>query len=124
MVTAAAVALGGAVGATLRYGASRLMIQLGGAGFMATALVNVLGAGILGFLVGWWASQDVSDSPLRVGLTTGLLGGFTTFSTWVVESAGLWEEGRTMVAALNLVAPVLLGILAVVAGLALGRAVR
>ena len=124
MVTAAAVALGGALGATLRYGASRLVVSVGGAGFLATALVNIVGAGVLGFLVGWWASSEGADTPVRIGLTTGLLGGFTTFSTWVVESAGLWEEGRTMMAALNMVAPVLLGIVAVIAGLALGRAAR
>ena len=124
MATAIAVALGGAVGATLRYGASRLVASLGGAGFVATALVNVAGAAVLGFLVGWWASDGGANAPLRMGVTTGLLGGFTTFSTWVVESAGLWEEGRTMVAALNLVAPVLLGAMAVVVGLAIGRAAR
>ncbi|UCG40321.1 MAG: CrcB family protein [Acidimicrobiia bacterium] len=124
MVTAAAVALGGALGASLRYGASRLVLSVGGEGWVATALVNVVGAGALGFLAGWWASHEGLDNPMRIGLTTGLLGGFTTFSTWVVESAGLWDEGRTMLAALNLVAPVLLGIIAVAAGLALGRAAR
>ena len=124
MVTAAAVALGGALGASLRYGASRLVLSVGGEGWVATALVNVVGAGALGFLAGWWASHEGLDNPTRIGLTTGLLGGFTTFSTWVVESAGLWDEGRTMLAALNLVAPVLLGIIAVAAGLALGRAAR
>lgn len=124
MTTVAAVALGGAVGASLRYGVSRLVLLLGGAGFLATALVNVVGAGVLGFLAGWWASHEGLDDPVRLGITTGLLGGFTTFSTWVVESSALWEEGRAAVALLNLVVPVVLGLIAVLVGLAVGRATR
>ncbi len=89
----------------------------------ATAGVNVTGALALGFLTGWLATSDASDS-VKLGLTTGLLGGFTTFSAFMVESSLLAENGRLGAAALNLVGPVLLGLVAVVAGLSLGRVLR
>ena len=124
MLTVGAVALGGAVGASLRYGVSRLVISLGGEGFVATGIVNVLGAGALGFLAGWWAAHEGVSNPVRLGITTGLLGGFTTFSTWAVESADLWERGRSVMAFANLAVPVVVGLIAVLGGMALGRATR
>ncbi len=120
-MTIAAIALGGAVGASLRYGASRLVIGLGGEGFVATGLVNISGAAALGFLAGWWAAHEGVTNPVRLGVTTGLLGGFTTFSTWAVESADLWEQGRGVLAFANVAVPVVVGLLAVFGGLALGR---
>jgi CrcB protein len=123
-MTIVAIAFGGALGASLRYGASRLVINLGGEGFVATGIVNVLGAGVLGFLAGWWAAHEGVNNPVRLGVTTGLLGGFTTFSTWAVESADLWEQGRNLVAFANMAIPTVVGLLAVFGGLALGRAAR
>lgn len=118
-----AVALGGGAGSVLRYLVGRATV---GAGFehqFATAGVNVIGALALGFLTGWLATSDASDS-MKLGLTTGLLGGFTTFSAFMVESSVLAQDGRLGAAALNLVGPVLLGLVAVVAGLSLGRVLR
>ncbi len=123
-MTLAAIAAGGALGASLRYGVSRLVIALGGEGFVATGIVNIVGAGVLGFLAGWWAAHDGAHNPARLGITAGLLGGFTTFSTWAVESADLFERGRYGMAFANLGVPVVVGVLAVFGGLALGRATR
>lgn len=118
-----AIALGGGAGSVLRYLVGKATVGVGFEHQFATAGVNVVGSLVLGFLTGWLATSDASDS-MRLGLTTGLLGGFTTFSTFMVESSLLAQDGRLGAAALNLIGPVLLGLVAVVAGLSLGRVLR
>jgi len=118
-----AIALGGGAGSVLRYLVGRATVSAGFDHQYATAGVNVIGALALGFLAGWMATSSASDS-VKLGLTTGLLGGFTTFSTFMVESSLLVQDGRLAAAALNLVGPVVLGLLAAVAGLSLGRVLR
>jgi CrcB protein len=118
-----AVALGGGAGSVLRYLVGRAAVNRGFEHQFATAGVNVIGALALGFLTGWLATSDASDS-IKLGLTTGLLGGFTTFSAFMVESSLLAQDGRLGAATFNLIGPVLLGLAAAVAGLSLGRVLR
>lgn len=83
----------------------------------ATALVNLLGALVLGVLVGLLASERIGTDPVTV-LGTGFCGGFTTFSTWMVDTLRLGTEGSDggrVAAAVNLAVPLLAG----VAGIAL-----
>ena len=79
----------------------------------ATALVNVVGAALLGVLVG------VGGSTAVLVLGTGLLGGFTTFSTWMVEVDAAHRDGRLRTALLVLVVPLVLGVAACAATRAL-----
>jgi CrcB protein len=111
MPVVVAVALGGAVGASARYGADRL-ITTSSAFPWSTFAVNVVGC----FLIGL-CSQQLGDAPdwVRNGVVVGLIGGFTTFSTFAFQAL----ESRAAVSAVYVVLSVALGIGAV----ALGRAV-
>lgn len=115
-----AVALGGGVGSALRYLAGKAAASVGLESHLATGGVNVLGALALGFLTGWLATGDSPDA-VKLGLTSGLLGGFTTFSTFMVESSTLFEDGRFAAGTLNLLLPLTFGLAAAMLGLSLGR---
>lgn len=113
------VALGGAIGATARYATYR-MLAVHGPGFpVATVVVNVVGSFVMGLLAVLMAQRIGNDyAPL---LLTGVLGGFTTFSAFSLDALTLWERGQTGGAAIYVVTSVLLSLLAVVAGMAMGR---
>ena len=115
-------AAGGALGSAARYmvnvGAGRLF----GMGFpWGTLIVNVLGCFIMGLLVGLGAQRLSITSEARVFLMTGILGGFTTFSAFSADFAGLFERRDFGLAALYLTGSVALSLLAVFAGLYLIR---
>ena len=121
----AAVALGGAIGSALRY---LLGLALPRAGIVVpwgTLLVNVAGAFALGWLLRALPASAVSPaSPaLRLALTVGLCGGFTTFSAFSVETLALLEAGATARALLYVAASVLLSVAAAWAGGAMATAV-
>jgi CrcB protein len=116
-----AIALGGAVGSVLRYGIGSVLQQRVGAGFpVGTFVVNVTGSLLLGFLVRYLLATPASPE-LRAALTIGLCGGYTTFSTFSLETLRLLEEGNWGRAGFYVVASVALSLLATAAGLALGR---
>lgn len=117
------MALGGALGAAARYGVSSWLAPLTGTNAWATFTVNVIGALALGVLVGLLEQRPSVDPLVRLALATGVLGGFTTFSTWTFEMVAQAENGAIASSMLNLGGSVLLGIAAMVAGLAIGRAV-
>ena len=119
-VQAAAVASGAAVGALLRWSAG-LVLNGAWAGFpLGTLLVNCLGGGLIGVALVWFARSP--DATLQLLLVTGLLGGFTTFSSFSAESLGLLQRGQWALA-LGHSAAHLLGALACTAlGFALARA--
>lgn len=123
MTAVLAVALGGALGAAARYGVSSWLAPLTGTNAWATFTVNVTGALALGVLVGLLEQRPSVDPLVRLALATGVLGGFTTFSTWTFEMVAQAENGAIASSMLNLGGSVLLGIAAMVAGLAIGRAV-
>jgi CrcB protein len=116
-----AIALGGAAGSVLRYGIGT-MVGTRSAGFpFATLLVNVTGSLLLGLLVP--RLDAVAASPeLRAALTVGLCGGYTTFSTFSLETVRLLESGRWTLASLYVLSSVSLSLLATLAGLMLARA--
>ena len=96
-----AVALGGAVGASARYGLSLLAIKLFGTGFpFGTLVVNCIGSLMMGALYAW---GDVSDLPpaLKAFVGVGMLGALTTFSTFSNETLLLMQEGDIVKAMLN-----------------------
>lgn len=109
------IALGGGLGALLRYGAGEaLRGWLGTRWPHGTLVVNVLGCFLLGLLAARW---EQADEPLaRALLAVGLLGGFTTFSAFGVEALGLLREGRSLAACAYVAASVLLGLGAAASG--------
>ena len=120
------VAIGGAVGAVLRYQLSRAMTGWLGAPAMmqfpwATLAVNALGSLLMGVLWGWLAARGGSDpastDQLRLLLATGLLGGFTTFSAFSLEMIVLIERGQYLFAALYVILSVCLALSALMFGL-------
>ena len=120
LLQAGAVAIGAAIGALLRWGAGLALNSLW-AGFpLGTLLVNALGGLLIGVAMVWFSRS--SDELLRLLLVTGLLGGFTTFSSFSAESLGLLQRGDWALALLHSAAH-LLGALAFTAlGFALARA--
>jgi CrcB protein len=90
---------------------------------LGTLVINLTGAFLLGFLFAWATERDVLPREVRGPLMIGFLGAYTTFSTWMLESWRLVEDGAWQLALLNLLGSVLLGLIAVVAGLAVGRLV-
>jgi CrcB protein len=108
----AAVVLGvgllGGLGAIARFALDGALAERIGREFpYGTLMVNVLGAFVLGVLVGVTLSQDA----YRL-LGTGLVGSFTTFSTWVLESHRLGEDGELLAGVLNFVISLIIGVAA------------
>lgn len=117
-----AVAAGGAIGSLARYGAVRLLQAQTVSSFpIGTLAVNLLGCLAIGFCYVW---LDQRGSPaFRDFIRVGILGGFTTFSSYCIESLALMEKGQYAFAMLNIIGSVLGGLLAAVIGIAIARAV-
>lgn len=121
-MTLAYVALGGALGALARYGISGWVYDRMGENFpWGTLVVNLVGCLALGLVIRWL--QVVAVAPeVRPFLTIGLLGAFTTFSTFSFETVALLQEGQWLRAGLYVGGSVVLGLIAMVAGMALATA--
>ena len=117
MLNYLAVGIGGAMGCCARYGMTQLIQAVFGRSFpIATLVINVLGSFILGFLF-FETLERLSISPtLRAAVLTGGLGGFTTFSTFMVETLLLTEDGEISRAVMYVVLSIVLGFLAAFAG--------
>lgn len=124
MLRILAVAAGAAIGANLRYGLALWAARKWGSGFPAgTLIINVSGSLLIGLAMGLAASRLALTPALRLFLVTGLAGGYTTFSTFAYETYELINAGSLWRAAANAAGSVLLGLLAVVAGVMLARLV-
>lgn len=122
MLNLVAIALGAAIGANLRYGLSTWAAQrLGAAWPYGTFLVNVLGCLGIGVLLTLAATRLSLSEPLRLFLVTGLLGGFTTFSTFGYESFTLVTRGDWLGAGLYIGGSMIVGLAAVFLGASLAR---
>jgi CrcB protein len=117
------VAAGGAIGSALRYSAMVWISQRLSQGFpWHTFLVNVTGSFVLGLLLSVSVEHGGWDRwTLFLGI--GVLGGFTTFSTFSFESLRLIEDGLVGVGAANMLLSVVVGVAAAAAGIALGRTI-
>jgi len=117
-----AVALGGASGAVLRWlMASAVQRALGGAFPWGTLAVNALGSLLLGFLFVWFVERSTAGELWRLAITVGMLGAFTTFSTYSLESVRLLQEGAWLLAVANVVGQVLICLPLTWLGLQLAR---
>lgn len=116
------VALGGAVGASLRHLVNQASLRLFGPHFpWGTMIVNVLGSLAMGLFVAWLLRRLGGGAELRLFVATGFLGGFTTFSAFSLDIAVLWERGAGPLAVAYAAASVLLSVSALFAGLMIGR---
>ena len=116
-----AVALGGALGGSARYGVDQLLPSTAREFPGATFAVNVTGSFVLALLLVLVLEVWPPTRHVRPFLAVGFLGSFTTFSTWMVEFDQMLADGATLLAVSYLAASVLSGVVAAVLGLLLGR---
>lgn len=124
------VALGGGIGAWLRFAVGRLIFAWLGpirasAFPWGTLTVNVLGSFAMGLLVGWLARHGsqtgLSGESMRLFLAVGLLGGFTTFSAFSLEIVNIAQRGQIGGAAFYAMISLVAGVIGLIAGLAMMR---
>lgn len=117
-----AIAAGGALGAVSRHFVSGAVSKMVGIGFpFGTFSVNILGSLLMGLLVTLFAHKVDVSTDLRSFLTVGFLGSFTTFSTYSMETVLLVQRGDWTGAVFYSVGSLIIGALALVIGLWLGR---
>jgi CrcB protein len=124
MMNLVLVAVGGGVGSLLRFGAALAATRWLGPAFpFGTLFVNVTGSFAMGVLIEWLARRHAgaAGEGLRLFLATGVLGGYTTFSTFSLDVAALAERGALATAFVYLAASILVGVGALFAGLAVAR---
>jgi CrcB protein len=116
------VFLGGGLGAALRHGINLAAARALGTAFpYGTLLINITGSFIMGLVAAYFAFKGDASQHWRLFLTTGILGGYTTFSAFSLDAALLYERGEIGMAALYVIASVALSIVGLFAGLALVR---
>lgn len=114
------VFLGAGVGGALRHGVNVAAVRLFGYGFpFGTLIVNIVGSFIMGLLAGYFAFRPGIPQEMRLFLTTGILGGFTTFSAFSLDAALLVERHNYALAAGYIAGSVGVSIAALFLGLAL-----
>ncbi len=119
----AAVAAGGAIGATMRWGIGTWIAGRTGSAFpWHTMFVNVSGAFLIGLLMALSLDKGVLSGDWRLFLGTGILGGFTTFSTLSYESIALMQDGLWVQGMANMFGSAAAGLVAAWVGLVAGRA--
>jgi CrcB protein len=120
-----AVAIGGAIGAMLRFYLGGTALSRTAAPFpMATFIINVTGSFILGFFLTLVAEKVDLSPHVRLAVAVGFVGAYTTFSTFEYETARLMEEGDLMHAFLNVILSVVIGFAAVWAGIFSARKIE
>ena len=118
-----AVFVGGGLGAALRHAVNRAALAWFGPGFpYGTLTVNVVGGLLMGVLAELFLVKGGGSQEFRLFLITGLLGGFTTFSAFSLDSALMWQRGEYAVLATYILGSVLLSIAALFIGMATVRA--
>ncbi len=108
------IGFGGAIGAVGRYLLQGLVYQFTGATFpYGTLVVNILGCFLIGLIMELSADRFLIDAQLRVFITIGVLGGFTTFSSFGYETFALLRDGELVRASFNVIGSVMAGLAAV-----------
>ena len=118
------ISLGAMVGANARYLLSRYAIKLLGPVFpYGTLIINIVGSLIVGFFLIWTSERALIDPRWRLLVVVGFCGSFTTFSSYAFESMAYFEQGQWSLMAANILSNNVLCLVAVMAGMALARAV-
>jgi CrcB protein len=115
-------AIGGALGTVARYLLTLVVQTRAGAGFpVATLLINITGSVLLGFLMRYGLESATARPEIRLLLTTGFCGGYTTFSTFSYETARLLEDGEWQRGSVYVLASVVISLVGTLLGFALAR---
>src|ERR1700689_3898888 len=115
--------IGGGIGAAIRHGINLAAFRLVGIGFpYGTLFINIFGSLVMGLTAEYFALKAGLPQHLRLFLTTGIYGGFTTFSAFSLETALLYERGDLAGVIIYVAASVILSVAALFAGLAIIRA--
>lgn len=117
------VFLGAGLGGAMRYGVNVAALRLVGAGFpWGTLAINIFGSLAMGLVAEYFALKSGLSQQWRLFLTTGVLGGFTTFSAFSLEVALLYERGEMLAAGIYMLASAVLAVAGLFAGLYIVRA--
>lgn len=118
MLSSIAIFVGAGFGGLLRHALNVWITALIGSGYPYGILaINVIGSTAMGLVAGWFAFKGEAPHELRLFLTTGILGGFTTFSAFSLDIALLIERGETWLAATYAVGSVVLSVIGLFAAL-------
>jgi CrcB protein len=116
------VFIGGGLGSTLRHTINVVCIRCFGTAFpYHTFIINITGSTVMGLIAGYLAFKGEGAQPWRLFLMTGILGGYTTFSAFSLDTGLLYERGEIGLALLYVAGSVVLSIAGLFAGLALVR---
>lgn len=116
------VFIGSGIGGVLRHGVGQISLRLLGPSFpYGTLAINVLGSAVMGLVVGLFAAFNPGSQDARLFFTTGIIGGFTTFSTFSLDAVSLWERGQQSAAITYVLASVIVSLAALVSTLLLVR---
>jgi CrcB protein len=116
------VFIGGGLGSTLRYIVNVICPRLFGDGFpYHTFIINITGSTVMGLIAGYFAFRGDASQSWRLFLMTGILGGYTTFSAFSLDTAVLYERGEIGSALFYVLGSVVFSILGLFAGLTLVR---
>jgi CrcB protein len=117
------VFLGAGLGGSLRHGVNLVALRHTAGDFpYGTLFINVVGSFVMGLFAAWFATKaGQTAQPFRLFLMTGVLGGFTTFSAFSLETVSMWERGEAASAAVYVVASIVLSLIGLFAGMALVR---
>ena len=117
------VFIGAGLGGALRHGVNIAALRLVGAGFpWGTLAINIAGSFAMGLVAEYFALKSGLPQQWRLFLTTGVLGGFTTFSAFSLEVALLYERGEVLAAGLYMLGSAVLAVVGLFAGLYVVRA--
>lgn len=116
------VFIGAGLGGVAREAVTLLSVRLVGPNFpWGTLSINVSGSALMGILVGFFAARNIPSNELRLFLMTGVLGGYTTFSTFSLDSVTLWEKGESLGAIGYVAGSLVLSVVALAAAMAAAR---
>jgi len=115
------LALGGALGTMSRYAVSGWVVDRVGPSVLGTFTVNIVGSFLIGLILVLTEGRFLIPSDVRTFATTGFLGGFTTFSTFMFETMGLAENGSLERALVNAGGSLVVGLIAVWLGMTIAR---
>jgi CrcB protein len=116
------VFLGSGVGGMLRHGVGIVALRLMGPTFpWGTLAINVVGSALMGVMIGLFAAKSIENAELRLFVTTGLIGGFTTWSTFSLDAVTLWERGEIGAAISYVLASLVLSVVVLAIALVITR---